>query len=55
MNPNPVSFFAERWAGIVRPTASFPGQTILITGANTGLGLEVALQYVSLDEQTEWV
>lgn len=31
------------------PTASFSGQTIIITGSNTGLGLEAARHFVRLD------
>ncbi|PGH28197.1 hypothetical protein AJ80_00087 [Polytolypa hystricis UAMH7299] len=30
------------------PTASFAGKTILITGANTGLGLEASVKFVAL-------
>lgn len=31
------------------PTSSFSGKTILITGANVGLGLEAAVKFASLD------
>lgn len=31
------------------PTASFAGQTIIVTGSNTGLGLEAARHFVRLD------
>ncbi|KAH7225194.1 hypothetical protein BKA60DRAFT_255570 [Fusarium oxysporum] len=33
------------------PTASFQGQTIIITGSNTGLGLEAARHFVRLDAE----
>jgi len=31
------------------PTQSFAGQTIIVTGSNTGLGLEAAIHFVRLD------
>jgi NAD(P)-dependent dehydrogenase (short-subunit alcohol dehydrogenase family) len=31
------------------PTTSFKGQTIIVTGSNTGLGLEAARHFVRLD------
>ncbi|KAM0316480.1 hypothetical protein ACHAPQ_011302 [Fusarium lateritium] len=31
------------------PTTSFKGQTIIVTGSNTGLGLEAANHFVRLD------
>lgn len=33
------------------PTTSFQGQTIIITGSNTGLGLEAARHFVRLDAE----
>ncbi|KAI4125185.1 MAG: hypothetical protein LQ338_004409 [Usnochroma carphineum] len=34
------------------PTSSFAGQTVLVTGANCGLGFEAALKFVSLGAST---
>lgn len=34
------------------PTASFAGQTVLVTGANSGLGFEAAVKFVSLGAST---
>ncbi|KAF4630758.1 hypothetical protein G7Y89_g7388 [Cudoniella acicularis] len=39
---------AQRQA-IPLPTTSFAGQTIIVTGSNTGLGLEAARHFVQLD------
>lgn len=39
---------AQRQA-IPLPTTSFAGQTIIVTGSNTGLGLEAARHFVRLD------
>ncbi|KAF2760636.1 hypothetical protein EJ05DRAFT_436608 [Pseudovirgaria hyperparasitica] len=38
----------QKWMPPVDPTTSFDGQTILITGANTGLGFEAAIKFASL-------
>ncbi|KAK7991018.1 Protein dhs-3 [Apiospora arundinis] len=40
---------AHLWLALPIPTHSFAGQTIIITGANTGLGLEAARYFVRLD------
>ncbi|KAK4157708.1 hypothetical protein C8A00DRAFT_29392 [Chaetomidium leptoderma] len=32
------------------PTVSFAGKTVLVTGANTGLGLEAAVKYATLGD-----
>lgn len=35
-------FYSQLFVKPVEPTADFSGQTIIVTGANTGLGLEAA-------------
>jgi len=37
------------WAVPEDPKASFVGQTIIVTGSNTGIGLEAAAKFVALD------
>ena len=49
MKPNPLPFLREKWSGVPPPTASFTGKTIIITGANVGLGLESAIIFTNLD------
>ncbi len=45
-----ASFFASQWfVQLPVPTKSFAGQTIIITGSNTGLGLEAARHFVRLE------
>src|SRR5207248_1749976 len=49
--PGSGMFSTLRWAvknPPADPTVSFAGKTVLITGANTGLGLEAALKYAAL-------
>ena len=41
--------YAQLVTSIPIPTASFSGQTIIITGANRGLGFEAAKHFVRLD------
>lgn len=44
------SFLRSHWAvKLPVPTKSFAGQTIIVTGSNTGLGLEAARHFVRLD------
>lgn len=49
MKPNPLPFLREKWNGVPPPTTSFTGKTIIITGANVGLGLESAIIFTNLD------
>ncbi|CAD6590408.1 MAG: hypothetical protein ASARMPRED_004806 [Alectoria sarmentosa] len=48
MKPNPLPFLREKQTGVPPPTASFTGKTIIITGANVGLGLESAVIFTNL-------
>jgi retinol dehydrogenase-12 len=44
-----ISFLRSHWfLTLPYPTHSFAGQTIMVTGANTGLGLEAARHFVRL-------
>ncbi|KAJ5291036.1 hypothetical protein N7478_000287 [Penicillium angulare] len=51
-NPPDNQGFSMIWWGVrhppANPTVSFAGKTVLITGANTGLGFEAALKFASL-------
>ena len=38
----------QKWVPPAHPTARFDGKTVLITGANTGLGFETAIKLVEL-------
>ena len=51
MKPNPLPFLREKWIGVAKPTTSFAGKMILVTGANTGIGFEAAATFVSLDAE----
>ena len=51
MKPNPLPFIREKWIGVAKPTTSFAGKRILVTGANTGIGFEAAATFVSLDAE----
>lgn len=45
-----LRFLREKWnPPLLPPNASFKGQTVLITGANTGLGFHAARQFLDLD------
>lgn len=39
---------SQLWTTLPIPTASYTGQTIIITGSNTGMGLEAARHFVRL-------
>lgn len=49
MKPNPLPFLREKWTGVPPPTAPFTGKTIIIAGANLGLGFESAAIFTALD------
>ena len=51
MKPNPLPFLQEKWVGVAKPTTSFVGKRILVTGANTGIGFEAAATFVSLNAE----
>ncbi|KFY86152.1 hypothetical protein V500_07825 [Pseudogymnoascus sp. VKM F-4518 (FW-2643)] len=58
MKSNLLPFITEKWAGVPQPTARFDGKTVIVTGANSGLGYEAALKFVALgaakiEEQTQ--
>lgn len=42
-------FIHAKWYPPASPTTSFTGKTVLITGANTGLGFEAAKHFLALD------
>ncbi|KAL5346937.1 hypothetical protein ACLOAV_008080 [Pseudogymnoascus australis] len=48
MKSNLLPFISEKWAGVPQPTARFDGKTVIVTGANAGLGYEAALKFVAL-------
>lgn len=48
MKSNLLPFIGQKWAGVPQPTARFDGKTIIITGANSGLGYEASLKFVAL-------
>lgn len=51
MKPNPLPFLREKWVGVAKPTTSFAGKRILVTGANTGIGFEAATTFASLNAE----
>ena len=51
MKPNPLPFLKEKWVGVAKPTLSYAGKRILVTGANTGIGFEAAATFASLDAE----
>ena len=51
MKPNPLPFLKEKWVGVTKPTSSFSGKRVLVTGANTGIGFEAAATFASLDAE----
>ena len=42
-------FIYSKWYPPAPPNTSFAGKTVLVTGANTGLGFEAAKHYLNLD------
>lgn len=46
---NFVGMLREKWHALAERTESFRGQVVLITGANTGLGLEAAKKIAALE------
>lgn len=63
-----MGFFAEWWsivttifgnheklAEAIPPGTSFAGQTVIVTGATSGLGLEAAILYVQLGAETVYI
>lgn len=49
MKPNPLPFIREKWHGVAKPSTSFAGKTVLVTGASTGLGFEAAATFAELE------
>ncbi|KAK3170021.1 hypothetical protein OEA41_009406 [Lepraria neglecta] len=49
MKPNLLPFIGEKWAGVPQPTTDFAGKTVLVTGANVGLGFEAAAKFTALN------
>ena len=43
-----ANFVKSQWTALPYPTTSFTGQTIIVTGSNTGLGLEAARHFARL-------
>lgn len=44
-----IQFFRQAWAPPADPNVSFEDKTVIVTGANTGLGFEAAAKFVALD------
>ena len=45
--PSIFTFLASKWRPPSDPKVSFEGKTIVVTGANTGLGFEAAVKFVA--------
>ncbi|KAK8183940.1 short chain dehydrogenase/reductase [Phyllosticta citribraziliensis] len=48
MSGSLLKLFRDKWNPPTNPRTSFNGATILITGSNTGLGLEAAIKFAKL-------
>ncbi|KAK8247388.1 hypothetical protein HDK90DRAFT_507055 [Phyllosticta capitalensis] len=48
MSGSLLKLFRDKWNPPTNPRTSFSGATILITGSNTGLGLEAAVKFAKL-------
>jgi retinol dehydrogenase-12 len=46
-----MAMLASKWATLPYPTKSFAGQTVIVTGANIGLGFEASRHFVRLGAQ----
>lgn len=44
-----INFIKSQWAHLPVPATSFAGQTIIVTGSNTGLGYEAARHFARLE------
>ena len=45
------TFLKEQWTALPYPEIKHTGQTIIVTGANTGLGLEAAKHFTRLNAE----
>ena len=51
MKPDVLPFIREKWAGVPHPTKTFTSKSVIVTGANVGLGFEAAAKFASLNAQ----
>lgn len=48
-----VQLFKAKWfTSLKEPTASFAGKTIIVTGANSGVGFEASVKFAKLGVST---